>query len=324
MNKRRWQSSVEIQLTRIKSNALLRRKISLKGLGKRIFQFRYSYILMFPFLLIFFMFTVLPVLTSIGYSFTYYNILESPQFIGWDNYVKLLFKDQTFTLALKNTLVFAVITGPVSYFLCFIVAWFVNELGPKMRSVMTLLFYAPALAGVTYIWTIIFSGDRYGYMNSILINIGIIAEPIKWFTDPKYMTTSVIIVILWSSLGVGFLAFIAGFQNIDHTLFEAGAVDGVKNRFQELWYITLPSMKGQLLFSAVMSITSSFEIGDTITALCGFPSSNYAAHTIMHHLHDYGNIRYEMGYACAIAAILFIIMVAVNFIIQKLLSKVGK
>lgn len=289
-----------------------------------LYRFRSSYVLMAPFTIVFATFTVLPVLIAIYYSFTYYNILQPPKFIGWENYKNLLFKDQIFLIAIKNTLVFAVITGPVGYILSFVLAWFVNELNPKVRAFMTLLFYAPALAGVTTIWTLIFSGDQYGWVNSYLINSGAIYTPIQWFSDPVYMKSAVILVVLWASMGVGFLAFVAGFQSLDRSLFEAAAVDGIKSRYQELWYITLPSMKGQLLFSAVMSITASFGIGDIITALCGFPSSNYACHTIMNHLQDYGSIRYEMGYACAIATLLFLLMVGMNKLIQKLLSKVGE
>lgn len=298
-------------------------EIKFNRLGKKIIEYKYSYLLIAPFTLVFIIFTLIPVITAIYYSFTYYNILQPPQFIGWNNFKRLLFDDQIFVLAIKNTLVFAIITGPISYFLCFFVAWFVNELSPKLRAFLTLLFYAPALSGVTLIWTIIFNGDRYGYLNSWLISMGMIVTPISWFTNPSYMTGAIITVVLWASLGVGFLAFIAGLQNVDKTLYESGAVDGIKNRYQELWFITLPSMKGQLLFSAVMSITASFGIGDIISALCGFPSSNYAAHTIMNHLTDYGSIRYEMGYACAIATILFLVMIITNSIVQKILSKIG-
>lgn len=298
-------------------------KKSKNSLFKTIYQYRASYIMTAPFALIFIVFTVIPVAIAIYFSFTYYNILQPPEFIGWENYRRLFFSDDIFKIAIKNTLVFAIITGPISYFLCFIVAWFVNELTPKLRAFMTLLFYAPALSGVTAIWQLIFSGDQYGYLNSWLTNLGIIQTPILWLTDQKYMKTSIIIVVLWASLGVGFLSFIAGFQNVDRSLYEAGAVDGIKNRYQELWFITLPAMKGQLLFSSVMAITSSFNIGDIISVLCGFPSSNYAAHTIMNHLQDYGSIRYEMGYACAIATILFALMVGSNALVQKMLSKVG-
>jgi multiple sugar transport system permease protein len=189
---------------------------------------------------------------------------------------------------------------------------------------MTLLFYAPALTGATYIWSLILSGDQYGYLNSWLIQLGIISVPVQWFVNAEYIKGSIIAVILWASLGVSFLAFIAGFQNVDRSLYEAGAVDGIKNRYQELWFITLPSMKGQLMFSAVMSITASFSIGDIVTALCGFPSSSYLAHTIMNHLQDYGSIRFEMGYACAIATVLFLVSVGTNKIIQRSLAKVGK
>ncbi len=296
-------------------------KNSLRG---RIVRYRASYVLTAPFAIIFLIFTVIPVFISIYFSFTDYNILQPPKFVFWENYRRLFFADDIFGLAIQNTLIFAVITGPVSYFLCFIVAWFINDLPPKLRAFMTLLFYAPALSGVTAIWQLIFSGDQYGYLNSWLMNFGLINSPVQWFTDTSTIKVVVIIVVLWSSLGVSFLSFIAGLQNVDRSLFEAGAVDGIKNRYQELWYITLPSMSGQLLFSAVMAITSSFNIGPIITTLCGFPSSNYAAHTIMHHLTDYGSIRYEMGYACAIATILFLFMVGANIAVQKMLSKVGK
>lgn len=291
---------------------------------REIKKYSASYVMILPFTLIFLTFTVLPVIVAVLLSFTNYNILQFPQFVGWKNYTKLLFNDDIFLIGIKNTLIFAVVTGPVGYMLSFTLAWFVNELRPKMRAFMTLLFYAPALAGVTYIWSLILSGDRYGYVNAWLLSNNLISSPIQWFTDPQYMKAAVIVVVLWSSMGVGFLSFIAGFQNVDRSIYEAGAVDGIRSRFQELWYITLPSMKGQLLFSAVMTITSSFNIGDVISSLCGFPSSNYAAHTIMNHLQDYGNIRYEMGYACAIATILFIIMVASNALVQRMLAKVGQ
>lgn len=303
--------------------ALPARRSGSNSLLRRIVQFRASYILILPFTLVFFTFTVLPVAVAVWYSFTDYNVLQPASFVGWENFRNLFFNDDIFLIAVKNTLILAVVTGPAGYILSFLLAWFVNELSPKLRALMTLLFYAPALSGVTYIWTLIFSGDQFGYLNSWLIKFGLISGPIQWFTDPVYMKGAVIVVMLWSSMGVGFLAFIAGFQNVDRSLYEAGAVDGLRSRYQELWYITLPAMKGQLLFSAVMSITSSFNVGDVVSALCGFPSSNYAAHTIMNHLQDYGTVRYEMGYACAIAVVLFIVMVLSNRLVQKLLAKVG-
>lgn len=296
------------------------------GLKKKIRFSRYleDYLFLLPYLLIFVVFTVLPVFISVGLSFTYFNVLEMPKWTGVSNYIQLLLDDEIFLLALKNTLFLALITGPVGFFLSIGLAWLVNEFGPKLRSFLTLLFYAPVISGGAYmIWQIIFSGDAYGYLNGILLNLGIIYSPIQWLTDSDYMMAAAIVITLWMSFGAGFLSFIAGFKNIDTRLYEAAAVDGIKNRYQELWYITLPEMKPQLMFGAVMSITSSFGMGDVITGVFGYPSTNYALHTLVHHLQDYGNIRFEMGYACAIAVILFLLMIGANQLVQKVLRKIG-
>lgn len=286
---------------------------------------KHYYLLMSPYMIIFFLFTVIPVVFSLGLSFFYFNMLEFPRFVGWQNYSRLFLNDDIFMIALKNTFMFAVITGPVSYIACFVFAWIINELTPKVRAVMTLIFYAPAISGnVFFIWLIVFSGDSYGYLNGFLMKAGFILEPIQWLLDEKYILTIVMIVQLWLSLGTSFLAFIAGLQTIDKTLVEAGAVDGIKNRWQELWFITLPSMRPQLLFGAVMQITASFAVADISIALAGFPSVNYAAHTVVTHLMDYGTIRFEMGYASAIATVLFGLMIGTNMLTQKMLRKIGE
>ena len=284
---------------------------------------RSSYLFLTPFTLIFLLFTIIPIVIAIYFSFTSFNIFNPPQFNGFENYRKLFLEDEIFLIAIKNTFVFAAITGPLGYILSFVMAWLINEITPKVRSFVTLLFYAPALTSGVTIFKFVFSGDRLGLINAYLMDLNIINEPIQWLMDPAYMKPVVIIVILWSSLSTSFLTFIAGLQSNDQSLCEAGAVDGIKNRFQELWYIILPQMKPQLLFGAVMSITSSFGVGAIVTQLMGFPSSNYAAHTMSNHLDDYGSIRFEMGYACAISTLLFIVMLLSNKIIQKLISKVG-
>ncbi|WP_334077957.1 sugar ABC transporter permease [Paenibacillus sanfengchensis] len=286
---------------------------------------RHSYILLAPYMILFMLFTVLPVLISIVLSFTYFNMLEFPRFVGWDNYTRLFLEDDIFLTAMKNTLLFAAVTGPVSYLACFIFAWIINELSPKMRAFMTLVFYAPSISGnVYFIWLIIFSGDRYGIVNGFLIKLGLILEPIQWLKTESYIMPIIILVQLWLSLGTGFLAFIAGLQTVDKTLYEAGAVDGIRNRWQELWFITLPSMRPQLMFGAVIQLTTSFAVADVSIALAGFPSVNYAAETIVTHLIDYGTTRFEMGFASAIATVLFVLMVGTNLIVQKLLHKVGE
>ena len=277
-----------------------------------------------PYLLFFFFFVVLPIIASVFLSFTYYNMLQAPSFIGFNNYFNLIVTDTVFLKALKNTLLFAVLTGPVSYFLCLIVAWFINELPRYLRVLMTLIFYAPSLSSSVYfIWQYLFSGDSYGLINGFLMKLGIIYEPIHWLSDEKYTLIVVMIVQVWMSLGTSFLAFIAGFQGIDKSLYEAGDVDGIKNRYQEFFYITFPLLKPQLLFSAVMQIVTSFSVSTVSQQLCGLPSTNYSAHTIVLHITDYGNIRYEMGYACAISVVLFIIMLLTRKLIDFLLSYIS-
>ncbi len=283
-----------------------------------------SYAFVAPFLLLFTIFTVIPVLLSIVLSFTYFNMLEFPTWVGWGNYIRLFLADEVFLIAVKNTLLFAVITGPVSYIVSFLVAWFINELQPKVRAFITLLFYAPSISGNVYvIWQTMFATDTYGYINAHLLNLGIIDRPIGWLIDPKYMMTIVIIVSLWMSLGTAFLAFIAGLQGISPTLYEAGAIDGIKNRWQELWYLTLPAMRGFLMFGAIMSITGSFNAAGNIQALTGPNPTDYATWTVMQHLLDYGNVRYEMGYASAISVLLFCVMVGSQRLVQRMLHKVG-
>ena len=283
-----------------------------------------AYVMVAPYMIIFTLFTILPVLLSVVISFTDFNMLEMPNIVFFDNYINLFFDDDIFLTACTNTLIFAGIVGPASYLLSFLVAWFINEIPPKIRAVVTLVFYAPSISGQVFmVWQTLFASDSYGWVNAILLKYSLIPTEIPFFQDAAYVMPLCIVVALWTSLGTAFLSFIAGLQGVDRSLYEAGAVDGVRNRWQELYYITLPSMKPQLMFGAVMAITGAFGFGSIVTALCGFPSVEYSAHTIMHHLEDYGNIRYEIGYSSAIAVVLFAIMIGANALVKKIISKVG-
>ena len=288
---------------------------------RQIWDNKINYVLMFPFLLFFTLFTVIPVGASMVLSFTRYDVLNDPIFVGWDNYLRMFLEDGIFLIALKNTLQFAIITGPVGYILCFVFAWFINDLPPYARAFFTVVFYAPTLANVYFIFQYIFSADMYGLINSLLMNLGLLDQPIAWLTNPDYMLNIVIIVQLWCSLGTGFLSFVAGLQNLDPSLAEAGAIDGVRNRFQELFYITLPQMGGMLMFGAVMQIASAFAVGGISSAMLGNPSVDYAGHTLVLHIADFGNTRFELGYASAIAVILFLLMILTKALINKLLAK---
>lgn len=293
-----------------------------KQLVKKLKSSKTSYLLMAPFMILFLLFTIIPVFSSIGLSFTYFNMLQPPKFVGLMNYERMFLDDKVFITVLKNTLIFAFITGPIGYLISFFSAWLINELGRRLRAFMTFIFYAPILSGnIYFIWTFMFSGDQYGMVNSILLKLGLAYEPFQWLSDPKTMIKVLIIVQLWSSLGAGFLAFIAGFQSLDNSLLEAGAIDGIHNRWQELWYITVPSMAPQLMFSAVMQIGASFGVSGIIQALAGFPTTQYTADTVVTYIMDIGTVRFEMGYASAIAVFLFSLMLLTNFIITQLLRR---
>ena len=307
-------------MSRSKKPERLTASYKMKHTWKNMCAERSSYLMIAPFLIAFFIFTVLPVVAAIALSFTDFNMLQTPNWVGFDNYKTLFLNDDVFIIAVKNTLIMALITGPVGYMACFIFAWFINELPRRVRAFMTLIFYAPSISGSIYfIWTYILSSDRYGVVNGVLLDLGILDSPILWLNDTDYMLVCVIIVQLWLSLGTSFLSFLAGFKTVDTTLYEAGAIDGVHNRFQEIWFLTLPQMKPQLLFGAVMQISSSFAVGAVGEALCGNPSTDYATHTIINHVHDYGGVRYELGYACAISTVLLMVMLIVNKVITKLL-----
>lgn len=283
------------------------------------------YIMIAPFTVLFFVFMVLPILCSVVLSFTSYDTMYKTTFVGLDNYYRMFLEDEVFPIAAKNTVLFSIITGPLGFLLSFALAWLVNEFSPKVRTVLSFLFYAPALVGNAYfIWQILFSGDSYGYINSFLLSTGFISEPIVWLKSEKYIFAIIVIVQLWQSMGISFLSNISGLQNVNEELYEAGSIDGIRNRWQELWYITLPEMKHMLLFSAVMQIQSSFSIGMIAIQLAGFPSVNHSADTIVAHMLDVGTVRYEMGYASAIAVFLFVIMGFTRILIGKILNTNGE
>lgn len=277
---------------------------------------------MAPFVILFTIFVVAPVVTAIGLSFTNYNMMQTPQFVGLTNYRLLFLDDEVFMIGLANTLKFAIITGPVGYLLSFFAAWVINQL--KFKRAFALAFYAPSICSgiaMSTVWMVIFSSDRMGYLNNILLNMGLIDEPILWNTDPNYIMGVVMFISLWMSMGTGFLVFLAGLQNVSKSYYEAAAIDGVKNRFQEMFYVTIPSMKPQMLFAAVMQIVGAFQNGQIASMLAGNPTPGYAAQLIVNHIEDYGFIRYEMGYAAAVSVALLLIVQVFSKISTKLFGE---
>ncbi|MEE0946121.1 MAG: sugar ABC transporter permease [Acutalibacteraceae bacterium] len=299
-----------------------------KKIESKQMSFRESipyYVLIAPFLILFILFTVLPIIASVVLSVFNFDMIKTLEFNGLDNYLRLLIDDQIFVTTVKNTLVFAVVTGPIGFLLAFVLAWFINDFSPFIRTLLSFMFYCPSLVGNAYfIWQVAFSSDSYGYINSILLSAGFIQEPIYWLSNSDYLMPIIIIVQLWQSMGVSFLANISGLQNVNGELYEAGAIDGIRNRWQELWYITLPAMQHMLLFSAVMQIASAFSVSAIAVQMAGYPSVNYCVDTIVSYLSDVGGTRYEMGYASAMSVVLFVMMALSRWLIKKLINGIGK
>lgn len=293
------------------------------GLNKRELKKNIPYyVLLAPFMGFFIVFMLLPVAAAMVLSLTDFNMVQMPNIVGLDNFLRIFTDDAVFMKSLRNTLVYAVVTGPVGFILSFVVAWLINELGHTARTVITFCVYAPALTGnIFFIWTYLFSSDSAGFLNNILIQLGLIQDPISWLTDTTYNFWIVMVVTIWLSFGTGFLSFVAGLQALDKTYYEAAALDGLKNRWQELYYVTFPQMGPQLLFGAVNAISTAFSVGSVNAALTGNPSTDYSTHTILLHITDYANNRYELGYASALSVVLFGMMILSWVLVQKVLSK---
>ena len=287
----------------------------------RIFLGRYGvgYLFLAPFAILFTVFIIVPVFTALGTSFTNYNLIQTPEWLGITNYRLLFLEDDIFLTALKNTFIFAAITGPIGYIMSFVMAWLINQL--KLRNAFSLAFYAPSITSgiaMAVVWMYFFSSDRYGLINNLLLRFGLILEPVLWNLDQKTILPVIIVISIWMSMGTGFLVFLAGLQNIPRDLIEAAEVDGISNRFQELRYIIIPLLKPQMLFGAVNAVVLSFGVFDVAVSVAGIPCPNYAGHTIVAHLYDYAFIRFQMGYASAIAMFLFL----TTFILGRVFMKV--
>lgn len=293
--------------------------------GRRMHSNPNGYLFVLPYALLFVIFILAPVVMAVILSFTNFNAIEFPGFVGFLNYINLLTSDDTFMkFVLPNTVKYALIVGVGGYVLAFLLAWALANLPKKLRTVFALILYSPSMTtgvAMSVLWKILFTGDQTGYINSWLMSLGIIDEPIIWLTSSKYLLPIVIIIGLWSSMGVGFLSILAGLLNVDESLYEAAAIDGVKNRFQEMIYVTIPSMKPQMLFAAVMQIVGAFQNGTISTLLAGNPTPGYAAQLIVNHIEDYGFIRYEMGYAASVSVVLLLIVQIFSSLSNKLFGE---
>lgn len=293
-------------------------------LKKRKFNDAYMFVL--PYFLIFFFFVILLIVISVVLSMTYYDTINFPTFVGLRNYINLFTQDSDFMqFALPTTIKYALIIGPGGYIISFVMAWLLSQISHRIRTVLAIILYSPSLTSgvlMAVIWKVVFSGDTRGYLNYFLLDLGFINEPVQWLQDTNMIFGIMIFVGLWSSMSVGFLAILSGILNVDKDLYEAAYMDGMKNRWQEIFYITIPSMKPQMLFAAVMAVVGTFNAAGLATALSGsYPPPQLAGWMIVDHMYDFGFSRYEMGYASAMSVVLLSLVMFFYFVSTKLFGE---
>lgn len=282
-----------------------------------------AYLLLLPYIILFSTFILVPVVIAMVLSFTYFDVINKPTFTGLLNYITLFTQDEVFLkYVLPNTFLYALIVGPGGYVISFLLAWMLAQIQAVPRTILALCIYTPSMLGGVFIgviWKTIFSGDQSGWLNSILLRLGLVDTPVQFLLTSDYFMLIMIIVSLWSAMGIGFLSMISGILNIDQELYEAAYVDGIRNRFQEIIYITVPSMKPQMFFGAVMAIVNAFNMGWIGVTLSGAnPTPGYSGQLITNHIDDYGFMRYEMGYAAAVSVVLLIVVYAFNMVAGRL------
>lgn len=283
------------------------------------------FILLAPYGFLFILFIIIPVCAAIGLSFTYFNTIQPPSFLGLKNYINLFTNDSVFMqYVLPNTLMYSVFVGVGGFILSFFMAWSLAQLTKIPRTILTIIIYSPSMTGgvlLSTLWSVIFSGDKRGLLNALLLRLEVIDDPVQWLQSSKYLMPIMILVALWSSMGVGFLAILSGIMNVNQELYEAAYIDGIQNRFQEVIYVTIPAIKPQLMFGAIMTVVNTFKDGGTGVILSGSnPTPDYAGQLIANHIDDYGFVRYEMGYASAVSVVLLVFIYIMSRVVSRLFS----
>lgn len=275
-------------------------------------------VMLSPNLIGFLLFTLIPVMASLVLSFTEYDILTPIKWVGLANYREMLFKDKIVPQVVKNTLVYAVTVVPVGMFLSLMLAMALDQ---KIKFVK---FYRAACfmpvitsaVAVALVWQWLYNPE-FGLINAFLRGIGV-SNPPAWLNSKVWALPAVILTAIWKGLGYNMLLFLAGLQNISVTYYEAADLDGA-NGLQRFFYITWPLLSPTTFFVFVMSVISSFQVFDLIQLMTqGGPGR--ASSVLVHYIYQNAFNYFYMGYASALAYLLFAIVLVItlfNMIFQK-------
>jgi multiple sugar transport system permease protein len=267
-----------------------------------------------PWLIGFLLWTVFPLVSSVYYSFTRYDLLRAPAFIGLSNFVEILTRDKTFRVVAVNTLYYVLIGGPLSVVAAFLLASLLN-LDIKARSAYRAIFFFPAIVPavvVAMIWSYLLN-TQYGLVNGVLQGLGL--PVIRFLSQPDLAKPSLILINMWAS-GTAMVIFLATLQDVPREYYEAATVDGA-NGWHKFWNITIPMCSPIILYNLVMALIWGFQ-DFTLPQLLTNGGPNQA--TLFYALYLYQNafVYLRMGKASAMAWILFIIIVVFTIITFKL------
>lgn len=271
----------------------------------------WAVLFLLPNLLFFLAFTIIPILWAAVMSFTDWKIIGSPTWVGLDNYIEIFIKDRVFWQVFKNTLTFMIISVPVGLILSFLVALLLNQ-DIAFKRWYRGFFFMPVIASsvlVAVVWKWLLVSD-FGMVNYIISLFGVRGP--NWLTDKRFAMPSVVGVSIWKGLGFNMMLFIAGLQNIPETYYEAFRMDS-ENKVKQVIHITLPLMAPTTFFVFTMSIINSFQVFDLVQMMTnGGPGRNTSV--LVHYIYQNAFRYFRMGYASALAYILFFIILIVTII----------
>ena len=297
-----------------------------KSFFTRLNEAKWSYIFVAPAVLLFFIFVVGPLITSFYWSFTEYDAIHAPKWVGLDNYKNIFFNDPRFWKSIRNTIFYTLGVIPPVVVLSLLLAIAVDQ-QIRFKNFFKVIYFIPSVTSVialSVIWKWLFAGEKYGLINHILIRVGL--QPVDWLMSPVWTLPAIMIMSIWAGLGYNMILFLAGLQTIPKTVYEAADIDGA-NVFDKFWHITLPLLKPFTVFVVIIGFITSFQVFERIYIMTqsefGIGGVLDSALTVVAYLYDMGFRKFKMGYASALGYIIFVVVFTITIInIKFVKSKV--
>lgn len=279
-----------------------------------------AYTFLLPNILGFLFFILLPIIFSFFMSFTEWNGFGKIELVGFKNYMNLI-DDPNFRISLINSILFLLISVPMTLFISLITATALNKGLRFVKIFRTAVFlpYVTATVAVAAVWQLIFNPSM-GPINSFLMNIGF-ENPPGWLASPKWALISVSIVYIWHSIGYYMILYLAGLQNIPNELYEAAEIDGA-GTISKFFNITIPNLSPIIFFTMIIGVINSFKVFDFIFVLTG-GGPGRSTHVLVYDIYNTAFKKFEYGYASAMAYVLFFIIIIFTLIQFRMQKRMG-